>query len=400
MSRLIDNIGELVTNDPALGEGRLGLLRDAALAIADGRVAWVGPRAQAPACDERVDAAGAAVIPGFVESHSHLVFAGERAEEFAARMEGRPYTAGGIRTTIARTRAASDAELAATVRRLRAEYHAQGTTTIECKSGYGQTVRDERRSVRLARELTDAATLLAAHVPPPEFAGRPDDYVRLVVDEMIPACAPDAAWVDVFCERGAFDADQSRAVLEAGRAAGLGVRVHANQLTAGPGVRLGVELGAASVDHCVHLTDADVDALAGSDTVATLLPAADFCTRNPYPDARRLLDAGVTVALGADCNPGTAYTTSLAFCLALAVRDLRMSPDEALWAATAGGARALRRADVGVLTPGARADLAILDAPSRLHLAYRPGVPLVRAVIKDGEPAGPRREAAAGASGS
>jgi len=382
---LIDGITELVTNDHMLGEGPLGLIRDAALVVEDGRVAWVGTRASAPAADTRV-VAGGAVIPGFVESHSHLVFAGERAEEFAARMIGAPYAAGGIRTTIAATRAASDADLSATITRLLGEYRRQGTTTIECKSGYGQTVADEVRSVRLAGTHADSATLLAAHVPPPEFAGRTDDYVRLVIEEMIPAAAPHASWIDAFCEVGAFDVDQCRAVLTAGRAAGLGVRLHAGQLTLSGGVRLGVELGAASVDHCCHLTDADVAALAASDTVATLLPSADFSTRNAYPDARRLLDAGVTVALGADCNPGTSYTTSMPFVIALAVRELRMSPAEALWSATAGGARALRRRDVGGLAVGMRADLAILDAPSYLHLAYRPGVPLVRTVFKDGRP--------------
>lgn len=387
MALLIDRIGELVTNDPTLGDGPLGLLRDAAVVVVDGRVAWVGPRTHAQPCDEVVDVAGAAVIPGFVESHSHLVFAGDRAAEFAARMEGRPYEAGGIRTTIAATRAASDAVLDATVIRLAAEYRTGGTTTVEVKSGYGQSVPDEARSVRIARTHTPETTLLAAHALPPEFAGRADDYVRMVVDEMIPACAPDAAWIDAFCEVGAFDPDQTRAVLQAGRAAGLGVRVHANQLTAGAGVRLGVELGAASVDHCVHLTDADVAALAASDTVATLLPAADFSTRGPYPDARRLLDAGVTVALGADCNPGTSYTTSMAFVVALAVRELRLTPAEALWAATAGGAAALRRGDIGRLGVGARADLAVLGAPSHVHLAYRPGVPLVRRVFVGGEPA-------------
>ena len=384
MALLIDRIGELVTNDPAVGERPLGIIRNAAVVVRDGRVVWVGPRTRAQPCDEVWDAAGRAVLPGFVESHSHLVFAGDRAEEFAARMAGRPYEAGGIRSTIAATRAASDHELDAHLARLAAEYRRQGTTTLEVKSGYGQTVRDEERSVRLAHAHTAEATLLAAHVPPPEFAGRVDDYVHLVVEEMIPACAPHARWIDAFCEVGAFDAEQTRAVLDAGRRTGLGVRVHANQLTAGPSVRLGVELGAASVDHCVHLSPADVDALAGSDTVATLLPAADFSTRGPYPDARRLLDAGVTVALGADCNPGTSYTTSLPFVIALAVRELRMTPSEAVWAATAGGAAALRRDDVGRLTPGSRADLVVLDAPSHVHLAYRPGVPLVAQVFTGG----------------
>jgi len=386
MALVIDHIGELVTNDPTAGDGPLGLVRDAAVVVDGGRVVWAGPRSgvRGDAADERLDAGGRAVLPGFVESHAHLVFAGDRAGEFTARMAGHPYAAGGIRSTIARTRAASDAELDANLARLAAEYRAQGTTTVECKSGYGQTVADEERALLLAGRHPPEATLLAAHVVPPEFAGRPDEYVELVVDEMIPRCAPHARWVDAFCEVGAFDADQTRAVLEAGRRAGLGLRLHANQLTRGPGVRLAVELGAASVDHVCHVEDADVEALAASDTVATLLPAADFCTRNPYPDARRLLDAGVTVALGADCNPGTSYTTSLPFVIALAVRELRMTPAEAVWAATAGGARALRRDDVGVLAPGRRADLVVLDAPSHVHLAYRPGVPLVAAVVVGG----------------
>ncbi|MET9212882.1 MULTISPECIES: imidazolonepropionase [unclassified Nocardia] len=380
----LTGIGALVTNDPALGDGPLGLRRDAAVVFDDATVVWVGDSAAAPAADTGVDLGGRAVLPGFVETHSHLVFAGDRAEEFAARMAGRPYGAGGIRTTIAATRAATDEQLAANVARLMDESLRAGSTTVECKSGYGQTVADELRSVRIAGRFTDEVTLLAAHVPPPEYAGLADDYVAMVCAEMIPACAPHARWIDVFCEQGAFDRDQAHAVLSAGIAHGLVPRVHGNQLHQGPGVRLAVELGAASVDHVTHVTAADIDALAGSETVATLLPGADFCTRNSYPDARALLDAGVTVALGADCNPGTSYTTSLPFCIALAVRDLHMTPDEAVWAATAGGARALRRTDVGALTPGARADAIALDAPSHLHLAYRPGVPLIDRVWRAG----------------
>lgn len=383
-SLLVTNIGELVTNDPSLGDGPLGVLRDAALVAADGRVAWVGPATRAPAADVSLDADGRAALPGFVDSHAHLVFAGDRAAEFAARMAGEPYTGGGIRTTVAATRAASDDELRATVGRLRREALRQGTTTIEIKSGYGLTVPDEVRSLRIAAEVTAETTFLGAHVVAPEYAERPDEYVSLVCGEMLAAAAPHARWVDVFCERGAFDADQSRAVLTAGIAAGLTPRVHANQLGPGPGVRLAVELGAASADHCTWLSDADVDALAGSSTVATLLPGAEFSTRSPYPDARRLLDAGVTVALATDCNPGSSYTSSMPFCVALAVREMGMTPAEAVWAATAGGARALRRTDVGRLGVGARVDLLLLDAPSHLHLAYRPGVPLVREVVHNG----------------
>jgi imidazolonepropionase len=389
MSVLLDRIGELVTNDPSLGEGPLGLVRDAALVLDGGRVAWAGPRSAAPAADERFDAEGRAVLPGFVDSHGHLVFAGDRTGEFEARMSGRPYTAGGIRTTVTATRAASDEELSRRTASLVAEALRSGTTTIECKSGYGLTVDDERRSLEVARAHTDEVTFLGAHVVPPEFAERPDEYVRLVGGAMLDACAPLARWIDVFCERGAFDGEQTREILRAGVARGLVPRVHAGQLGPGPGVQLAVEFGAASADHCTHLADADVDALAGSRTVATLLPGAEFSTRSPYPDARRLLDAGVTVALAADCNPGSSFTTNIPFCVAVAVREMRMTPGEAVWAATAGGARALRRTDVGHLGIGARADVVLLDAPSHVHLSYRPGVPLVTRVWKSGQPLWP-----------
>lgn len=386
-SVVIDNIGELVTNDPSLGEGPLGLVRNAALVVVDGTVRWAGERHRTPegAPGPRVDAGGRAVIPGFVDSHGHLVFAGDRAAEFAARMAGRAYEAGGIRTTVEATRAAPSDVLSRNTHRLVREALRSGTTTIECKSGYGLTVADERRSLAIAAEHTDELTYLGAHVVAPEYADRPEDYVALVCGEMLHACAPHARWIDVFCERGAFDGDQARTILRAGAARGLVPRVHANQLGHGPGVQLAVELGAASTDHATYLTKEDVRALADGDTVATLLPAAEFSTRNPYPDARRLLDAGVTVALAADCNPGSSYTTNMPFCVALAVRELRMTPDEALWAATMGGARALRRTDVGHLGVGARADAVLLEAPSHVHLSYRPGVPLVTAVWRRGE---------------
>ena len=372
---VIDRIGLLVTNDPTLGEGPLGILRDAALVFEDGRVAAV-ERAGA-AGDEHVDAGGRCVIPGFVDSHTHLVFAGDRADEFAARMAGRPYEAGGIRVTTAATRAAGAEELTALTAGRRAEAARAGITQVEIKSGYGLDVATERRCCEVARGFTEDVTFLGAHVVPAEFAGRPDDYLDLVCGEMLTACAPFARWIDVFCEEGAFDADQSRRVLAAGRDAGLGLRVHGNQLGLGPGVRLAVEMGAASVDHCTYLDAADVEALAGSETVATFLPAADFSTRQPYPDARRVIDAGATVAIATNCNPGSSYTTAMGFCIALAVRDLRMTIEEALAAATSGGARALRRDDLGRLAPGARADAVLLEAPSYTHLVYRPGVPLV-----------------------
>ncbi len=387
---LVDGIGELVTNDPSLGEGPLGIVRDAALLVVDGRVAWVGATGSAPWADGAtvLHAAGRAVVPGFVDSHAHLAFAGDRAEEFAARMAGTPYTAGGISSTVRATRAADDATLGATVARLAAEALASGTTTQECKSGYGLTVHDERRSLTVAAPHVAETTFLGAHVVPEEYAARRDDYVALVMGEMLEACAPHASWIDVFCDRGAFDGDEARAILRAGVDRGLRPRIHANQLEHGPGVQVAVEVGAASADHCTHLTDADVEALAGSGTVATLLPAAEFSTRSPYPDARRLLSAGATLALAADCNPGSSYTTSMPFCIAVAVREMRMSPGEALLAATRGGARALRREDVGHLGIGARGDLVVLDAPSHLHLAYRPGAPIVAAVAREGVPVG------------
>jgi imidazolonepropionase len=394
---LLDRIGMLVTNTPhsrAPVDGRdewaLGILADAAIVIEDHRIAWIGPSRGAPAADRRHDCAGAAVIPGFVDSHAHLVFAGDRSAEFAARMAGQAYSAGGIRTTVAATRGASDDQLRAGVRLLVAELVGSGTTTFEIKSGYGLTVEQEARACRIAAEFTDEVTFLGAHVVPEEYGEDRTGYLDLVTGPMLDACAPPARWIDVFCDRGAFDADEARAVLEAGMCAGLGTRVHANQLGAGPGVALAVDLGAASADHCTHLTDTDVDALAGSATVATLLPGAEFSTRSPYPDARRLLDAGVSVALATDCNPGTSFTTSMPWCIAMAVREMHMTVAEALRAATRGGARALRRDDLGRITVGGPADLVLLAAPSYVHLAYRPGVDLVAAVWRAGQrvPAG------------
>jgi imidazolonepropionase len=414
VSTLITNIGELVTNaapgdDPGQGPGSFAALSGAALVIEAGRVAWTGLAGQAPAADEIVDCGGRAVLPGFVDSHAHLVFAGERSAEFAARMAGTPYQAGGIRSTVGATRAAPDGVLRANLARLAREMLAQGTTTMECKSGYGLTVADEARAVALAAEVTPEVTFLGAHVVPPEYDGDRAGYLDLVCGPMLSACAPHARWIDVFCEQGAFDAAEASAVLAAGRAAGLLPRVHANQLGPGPGVQVAVAAGAASADHCTYLSDADVDALAASGTgspgtgspgtgpagtgspgrgfsgtVATLLPGVEFSTRQPYPDARRLLAAGVTIALATDCNPGSCFTSSMPLCVALAVREMRLTTQEAVWAATAGGARALRRTDVGHLGVGARADLMLLDGPSHTYLAYRPGVPIVRAVWQSG----------------
>ena len=379
-SLLVDNIGLLVTWD----EEHPTLSR-AALLIDDGRVAWTGPAQDAPEADGVLDARGGCVVPGFVDAHTHLVFGGDRADEFESRLAGKEYAAGGIRSTVAATRAASSDDLATRAHRLAAEALRSGTTTLEVKSGYGLTIADELRCLGVAKELTQHATFLGAHVVPEEWHHDPDGYVALVAGEMLDAVSGVATAVDVFCERGAFTAEQARTVLEAGRSRGLDLHVHANQLGTGQGVSLAAELGAASADHCTHLTDRDVDDLRDSGVVAVLVPAAEFSTRSQYAPARRLLDAGVTVALASDCNPGTSFTTSLPFVIALACREQSLLPMEALNAATAGGAAALRRHDIGHLRVGARADLVVLAAPTPVYLAYRPGVDLVAHVVRGGE---------------
>jgi imidazolonepropionase len=384
----LTGIGHLVTNDESIGDGKLGIVHDASVvADSSGNIAWVGKQSELANhfYGKPHDVGGRAVIPGFVDSHTHLVFAGDRALEFESRMQGKPYAAGGIKTTMAATRAASDEVLAANVARLASEALASGTTTLEVKSGYGLSVRDEARSLVAAKTATSETTFLGAHVVPPDTNA--DDYVALVQGEMLDACKGNAKWIDVFCDRGAFDVDQARAILQTGAAAGLGTRIHANQLQQGGGVQLGVELGVASCDHCTHLSQQDIDALssASATTVATLLPTAELCTRSPFPDARKLIDAGVTVALASDCNPGSSYTSSMPLVIALAVINMGMTCDEALWSATAGGAQALRRSDVGNLRVGSRADMVVLDAQSHIHLAYRPGVQQVRAVIRGGK---------------
>ncbi len=380
---VIDNIGVLVTNDTSLGEGPLGIIANASVVMEGSSIISIGACGQT--ADRRIDAQGRCVIPGFVDSHSHLVFAGDRSDEFVARMAGDSYSAGGIRQTVRATAAASDVELRRIVTDRRAEAFRAGVTTIEIKSGYGLTPSSEVRLLRLAGEFASDTTFLGAHVVPHEFVGRTDEYVALVCGDMLMAAAPHSRFVDVFCEQGAFDEDQSREVLLAGMAAGLIGKIHANQLGEGPGVALAVEMGCASADHCTHLSANDITLLAQSDTVATLLPASDFCTRQPYPDARRLLDSGVKVALATNCNPGSSNTTSMSFCLALAVREMGMTPDEALLAATVGGAAALRRSDIGRIVVGCSADLVVLDAPSYVHLFYRPGVPLIYTTIAAGQ---------------
>ena len=379
-STLITGIGELVTCDGTSSD-LLGIRSNAALVVEDDTIAWIGAAAEAPAADAKIDVGGRVIIPGFVDSHSHLVFAGDRAAEFTARMTGEPYDGGGIGVTVAATRAASDDELTRLLAGRIAELRALGTTTVEIKSGYGLTVADEVRALTIARQFTPEATFLGGHVVPAEYAHDRAAYVDLVTGPMLEAAGPYARWIDVFCEPHsphAFDADEARQILKAGAAIGLGLRVHGNQLGPGPGVQLAVELAAASVDHCTFLDDADVDVLADAadTTVATLLPGVEFCTHSPYPDAARLLAAGVSIALASDCNPGTCYSSSMPWVISLAVREMGMTPAQALFAATAGSAKSLRRTDIGQLTVGNRADLAVLDAPTYLHLAYRPGVPI------------------------
>ena len=383
-SLAITNIGELLTNDPTVGDGSpVGRLTGAAIVLEEGRVAWVGPASQVPAADSQLDANGAAVLPGFVDSHTHSVFAGERSDEFEARMAGQRYDGGGIRRTVAATRAASDAALReATAARVHA-LQSGGVTTFESKTGYDLTLEGEARLLAVTEGFTGETTFLGAHVVPEEFSHDRDGYIALVTGPMMEACAS-ARWVDVFCDQGAFSVDEARTILTAALFRGKEIRLHGNQLGHTGGVQLAVELGCASVDHCTYVSNDDLEALAGSSTVATLLPGAEFSTRSPYPSGRRFLDAGVTVALATDCNPGTSYVTSMGFVIALAVREMAMTVDEAVLAATLGGATALRRPDVGHLRPGASGDLVVLDAPRVAHLAYRPGASLVRTVVRAG----------------
>ncbi|UFS59425.1 imidazolonepropionase [Subtercola endophyticus] len=375
-TELITNIGELTTN---VGPR----LIDAAVVLDGESIVWVGSARRAPAADTAVDAGGASVLPGWVDSHLHPVFAGDRAAEFEARMRGEKYSAGGIASTVAATRAATSAALEQNLVRLLAEATAQGSTAFEAKTGYGLDIATEARSAEIAARHVETVTFLGAHLVPPGVDAR--DYLDLVTGPMLAAVLPWVSAIDVFCEAGAFDVEQSREVLAAGAAAKLALRVHGNQLGQSGGVALAVEVGALSVDHCNHLSSADIDALAGSLTVATLLPACDLSTHEPFAPARRLLDAGATIALATNCNPGSSYTTSMPFCVATAVLQLGLTVDEAVWAATAGGAAALGVDGItGTIEVGARADLQLLDAPSVAHLAYRPGVPLVERVWRAG----------------
>jgi imidazolonepropionase len=376
----VTGIGVLMTGDIEAGRGPLGLVDDATLVLDDGAVVYAGAASSSPAgAETQVDVAGRAVIPGFVDSHTHLVFAGDRAGEFVERMAGHRYQPGGITRTVEATRAAAPEVLAANARRLIEEARRGGTTTVEIKTGYGLTPEHEQAHLQLASSLTDETTFLGAHLVPPEYDR--DRYLQLLVDVMVPEAAGTARWCDVFCESGAFTVDESRQVLAAAQDAGMGLRVHANQLGDSGGVALACDMGAASADHCTHLTGRDVEALSSTSTVATLLPVSDFCTRQPYVDGRALIDAGATVALASNCNPGSSYSISMPLVIALAVRECGLTVDEALLAATSGGAAALRRPELGRLSPGARSPVVVLDAPHPHHVAYRLGTPLVWRII-------------------
>ena len=381
MSTLFTGISELRTVSEA------GTLADASLiANTDGTIAWIGPESEAPAADEKVDLGGRAVLPGWVDSHTHMIFDGDRSAEFEARMAGESYQAGGIAVTMDATRSAGEERLEKLLVERIAAARRGGTTTLETKTGYGLNTESEVEAAKVAARHVDDVTFLGAHLVPP--GAEVETYLDEVVGPMLDGVAEHVQWIDVFCERGAFDEGQSRRVLEAGKARGLGVRVHGNQLGEGPGVALAVELGAASVDHVNYLSDADVEALASSDTVATLLPACDLSTREPLAPGRKLIDAGATVAIASNLNPGTSYTSSMNFCVTTAVLQQHLTLDEAIAAGTLGGATALRRQDVGSgkdaqgrpakgsLVVGAAADLHVLDAPSAIHLAYRPGMPM------------------------
>ena len=375
------NAASLVTNDSQRGNGILGLLHNATLVVEDGLISQI-TQGIPSGVDSVIDCTGKTLLPGFVDSHSHLIFSGDRAEEFSARSRGEKYTAGGIATTVAATRAASNSDLTRNVQKLLNEAVLSGTTTMEIKSGYGLTEKDELRSVEIANHFSDETTLLAAHVIPEEFKSDPDSYVDLIINSIIPKSS--SKWIDVFCDQGAFNPDQAEAILRAGMAHGLMPRIHANQLTSGKGVELAVALGAASADHLSKSTSADIELLSASNTVATLLPGAEFSTHLENGLGRQFLDAGATVAIASDCNPGSSYTTSMPFCIAAAVSLLGFTVEEAVCAATLGGAKALRRDDIGLIGIGNKADLVLLDAPSYIHLAYRPGVNLVHSTYKSG----------------
>jgi imidazolonepropionase len=392
---LVRNIGQLVTNAPDR-PGDLGIVEGAAVSLRDGAIVWAGPDDEVPTAllrSPELDAGGRCVVPGFVDAHTHLVFAGDRGDEFGMRLAGASYeeilaSGGGIHSTVAATRDASDEELLAASAARAARMLRLGTTTVEIKSGYGLTTGDELRILEIAGRVGEMTgigvvrTFLGAHVLD---RGVPEDeYVSLVVEEMLPACAAHADFCDVFVDRGAFSIEAARRILAAASAHGLGARLHAEQLTHSGAAALAAEIGAMSADHLDHVTEHDARLLGESGVTAVLLPGAGLSMRIPQAPARMLWDAGVSVALATDCNPGTSYVENMQLVVALGSLQMGLTTDEALWAATRGGARSLQRDDLGIVRSGAAADLVILDAPTHHHLAYRPGTDLAATVIKSG----------------
>ena len=368
-SKLIKNIGQLITNS----DKDLGIINNAAIVIENNQIAWVGENAKAPSADLAIDAQGGVVAPGFVDSHTHAVFAGDRHKDYVARMAGGKYASGGIKSTVAATRAASKDELRTHTKAIVDRARRNGSTTIEIKSGYGLDVETEKKILEVAKEFTDEVTYLGAHVIPEEYSNNRAGYIDLVKGEMLDACAPLAKWIDVFCDEGAFTVDEAREILKAGMVKGLMGRIHGNQLAESGGADLAAELMLASVDHCTYISDKTLEKLAATNVVATLLPGAEFFTKSEYPDVRRYFDAGVSVALATDCNPGSSYLTSMPIVMSLAIREMGFTPAQAFYAATRGGAAALKREDLGRLTIGATADINIWNVPSFEHIAYRMG---------------------------
>ncbi len=393
---LLRGAGELVTMSEQRG---LGIVKGGAVAARDGRIVWVGVERELGANVEVpddalvVDAEGAAVLPGFVDAHTHTVFAGERSGEYARRLAGASYleiqaAGGGIMSTVRATRAATEDQLAALARARLDSFLRHGTTTLEIKSGYGLTLDDERKllaAAKVAHPANRVYTLLAAHSTPVEYSGRDDEYIDLVCTEILPALAGQAEFVDVFCDKGAFTVAQARRVLQAGRTLGYRLKIHAEELAHTGGAALAAELGAVSADHLIFLTPEDIGALRAAGTVAVLLPGTSYTLHTEYAPARALLDAGATVALATDFNPGTCYCENLQMVISLACQQERLTPAEALYAATMGGAAALGlRAEVGSLEPGKRCDLLVLAAATHAEMPYHFGANLVDGVIVGG----------------
>lgn len=368
-SIIISNIGQLITNS----DQNLGIINDAALVIENDKVQWVGENKLAPAADKLIDADGGVVTPGFVDSHTHAVFAGDRSKDYVARMAGVKYATGGIKTTVAATRSATLEELKTHTKKLLGKCKSQGTTTIEIKSGYGLDLESEVKILQVAQSFTEETTFLGAHVIPAEYENNRDGYINLVKGEMLNAVLPHAKWIDVFCDQGAFTVDEAREILKPGIAKGLLGRIHGNQLGDTGGAELAIELNLASVDHATVVSEKTIEALANSEVVTTFLPGAEFFTKSNYPNVKRYFELGAKVALATDCNPGSSFLTSMPVVMSLAIREMGFTPEQALYAATMGGAAALKRSDIGHLQVGANADLTIWSAPTYEHIPYRFG---------------------------